>query len=99
MELLMDLRSERPAAVGASVGEGLAKELIECLPGTHIHPQCPSSTWGSVGYTDATRKGCGSRTVAAGQSPSRGPVVENRTTAELLSACTNNEEPVDEFFI
>ncbi len=93
LDLLFNLRSERPAAVGASACEGLAKELIECLPRTHMHPQEPSKTWGSA------RKGCGSRTVAAGQSPSRGPVVENRTTAELLSAHTHNEEPVDEFFI
>ncbi|TKS81171.1 Protein FAM124B [Collichthys lucidus] len=99
MDLLMNLRSERPAAVGASAAESLAKELIECLPRTHMHPQGPSRTWGSAGCTDAVRKGCDSRTVGAGQSPSRGPVVENRTTAELLSACTNNEEHVDEFFI
>lgn len=75
----MTLRSERPAAVGASAAEGLAKELSECLPRTHIHPQGPSRTWGSAGG--------GSR----------------RTTAEQctkpLSSHTNNEEPVDEFFI
>ncbi|XP_070762636.1 protein FAM124B [Enoplosus armatus] len=99
MDLFMTLRSERPAAVGASAGEGLAKELIECLPRTHIHPQGPSKTWGSPGCTDASRKGCGGRTVAAGQSPSKGPMVKNRTTAELLSARANNEEPVNEFFI
>ncbi|XP_073345717.1 protein FAM124A [Pagrus major] len=91
-------RSERPAAVGASAGEGLAKELIECLPQTHMHPHSASRTWGSGGCIDAARMGCGSRTVAAGQSPSKGLVVENRTTAELLSALTNNED-VDEFFI
>lgn len=99
MDLLMSRHSARPTAVGASAVEGLAKELIECLPRTHIHPQVASRTWGSAGCTDAARKGCGSRTVAAGQSPSKGPFVENRTTAELLSARTNNEEPVDEFFI
>ncbi|XP_059187743.1 protein FAM124B isoform X2 [Centropristis striata] len=99
MDLLMTLRPERPAAVGASAVEGLAKELIECLPQTRTPPQVASRTWDSAGYTDAARKGCGSRTVAAGQSPSKGPFVENRTTAELLSAHTNNEEPVDEFFI
>lgn len=96
MDLLINLRSERPAAVGASTGEGLAKELIECLPRTHIHPQGPSRTWGSAGCT--ARKFCG-RTAAAGQSPSRGPVVENRTTAGLLSARTNITDSVDEFFI
>nr|XP_046244701.1 protein FAM124B isoform X2 [Scatophagus argus] len=96
---LVAFRSERPAAVGASAGEGLAKELIECLPKTHIHPQGASRTWGPSSCPDATKKGCGSRTVAAGQSPSKGPVVEKRTTAELLSVCTNSEEPVDEFFI
>lgn len=99
IDLFMNLHSERPAAVGASTGEGLAKELIECLPRTHIHPQGPSEMWGSAGCSDAARKGCGSRTVAAGQSPSKGLVVESRTTAALLSAHTNNEEPVDEFFI
>ncbi|XP_051254386.1 protein FAM124B [Dicentrarchus labrax] len=99
MDLLMSFHSERPAAVGASAGEGLAKELIECLPRTHIHPHGPSRTWASTGCTDAARNGCGIRTVAAGQSPLKGPVVENRTTAELLSAHTNKKEPVDEFFI
>ncbi|XP_034403666.1 protein FAM124B [Cyclopterus lumpus] len=94
MDLLMTLHSERPAAV-----EGLAKELIECLPQKHMHPQVASRTWGSSGCTDGARKACGSRTVAAGQSPSKGPFVETRTTAELPSARTNNEEPVDEFFI
>lgn len=96
MDLLMARHPERPTAVGASAVEGLAKELIECLPRTHIHPQVASRTWGSAGCT--AKKGCGSRTAAAGQSPSKGPFVENRTTAELLSARTN-EEPVDEFFI
>ncbi|XP_049433416.1 protein FAM124B [Epinephelus fuscoguttatus] len=99
MDLLMALHPERPAAVGASAVEGLAKELIECLPQTHAHPQVASRTWGSTGCTDAARKDCGSRTVAAGQSPSKGTFLESRTTAVLLSARTNNEEPVDEFFI
>ncbi|XP_070685835.1 protein FAM124B [Pempheris klunzingeri] len=99
MDLLMTLRSERPAAVGASAGEAPAKEPTECLPRTHIHPQSPSKMWGSAGCANAARNGCGSRTVAAGQSPSKGLIMENRTTAELLSTCTNNEEPVDEFFI
>uniref|UniRef100_UPI0037E8AB44 protein FAM124B n=1 Tax=Semicossyphus pulcher TaxID=241346 RepID=UPI0037E8AB44 len=99
MDFLINLSSERPAAVGASAGEGLAKELIECLPRTDIHPQGSSKTWSSAGGTIADRQSCGSRTKAAGQSPSKGLIVENRTTAELLSARTNNEEPVDEFFI
>ncbi|KAM8768991.1 uncharacterized protein fam124b [Acanthopagrus schlegelii] len=99
MDCSVYFRSERPAAVGASAGESLAKELIECLPQTLLHPHSASRTWGPGGRTDAARMGCGSRTVAAGQSPSKGLVVENRTTAELLSALTNNEEPVDEFFI
>ncbi|XP_068441985.1 protein FAM124B isoform X2 [Clinocottus analis] len=94
MDLLLTLHSERPAAVG-----GLVKELIECLPRTHMHPQVTSRAWGSTGCTDVASKGCGSRTVAAGQSPSKGPFVENRTPAELPSARTKNEEPVDEFFI
>uniref|UniRef100_A0A3B4T280 Family with sequence similarity 124B n=1 Tax=Seriola dumerili TaxID=41447 RepID=A0A3B4T280_SERDU len=98
IDLLMTFHSERPAAVGASAVESLAKELSECLPRTHTHPRGPSRTWGSAGYTDGAKEGCGSRTVAVGQSPSKGPVVENRTTAELLSARTN-EEGVDEFFI
>ncbi|KAM3874635.1 protein FAM124A [Diretmus argenteus] len=105
MDLLVTSRSERPAAVGASALESLAKELIECLPGTHTRPQGASRTWGTAGNTDASsvREVCGSRTVAAGQSPSKGPVVEmNRTTescAKPLSAHTHKEEPVDEFFI
>lgn len=99
MDCSVYFRSERPAAVGASAGESLAKELIECLPQTLLHPQSTSRTWGPGGRTDSARMGCGSRTVAAGQSPSKGLVVEKRTTAELLSALTNNEEPADEFFI
>ena len=95
----MSHRTARPAAVGSSAVEGLAKELIECLPQTHTPPQVASRTWGSPGWIDAARKGCGSRTVAAGRSPCRGPFMESRTTAELLSARTNHEEPVDEFFI
>lgn len=96
MDLLITHHSERPAAVGASAVEGLVKELSQCLPRTHIHLQGPSGTWGSAGCTDAAQ---GSRTVAAGHSPSSGLMAENRTTAELLSARTNSEEPVDEFFI
>ncbi|XP_068174149.1 protein FAM124B [Antennarius striatus] len=99
VDLLMALRSERPAAVGASAGEDLAKELTECLARTHIQPEGSSRTWGSPGCSDAAGKGCGSRTGAAGQSRRFGPVVESRTAAELLSARTHNEEPVDEFFI
>lgn len=99
MDLWMTLSSERPAAVGASAVEGLAKELIECLPQTHIHLQGPSRTLGSAGCADVAKKGCNGRTVAVGKSPSKGSVVENRTIAELLSAHTNTEEPVDEFFI
>ncbi len=99
MDFLLSVHPERPAAVGASAGESLAQELIKCLPRTHTHLQGPSRTRGSAGCTDAARMGCGSRTVAAGQSPSKGPAVENRTTAELMSARTHNEEPVDEFFI
>lgn len=99
MDCSVYFRSERPAAVGASAGESLAKELIECLPQTLLHPHSASRTWGPGGRKDTARMGCGSRTVAAGQSPSKGLVVEKRTTAELLSALTNNEEPVDEFFI
>ncbi|XP_053177486.1 protein FAM124B [Scomber japonicus] len=89
MDFLMNLHSERPAAVGASAAEGLAKELLECLPRTHMHPQAGSRTWGSTGCMNKASKG--SRTVVM------------RTTAEQctkpLSSHTNNEEPVDEFFI
>lgn len=95
-DLLMSLSSERPAAVGVSAVEGLAKELIECLPQTHIHLQGSSRTWSSASCTE--EKGC-DRTLAAGQSPSKGPVVEKRTIAELLSTRTNTKEPIDEFFI
>ncbi|CAK6967331.1 protein FAM124B [Scomber scombrus] len=89
MDFLMNLHSERPAAVGASAAEGLAKELLECLPRTHIHPQGSSRTWGSAGCMNKASKG--SRTVVM------------RTTAEQcakpMSSHTNNEEPIDEFFI
>ncbi|XP_047450056.1 protein FAM124B isoform X2 [Mugil cephalus] len=96
MDLLITLPSERPAAVGASAVEGLVKELSECLPRTHIHIQGSSRKWGSGGCTDADQ---GSRTMAVGQSQSSELMAENRTTGELLSARTNNEESVDEFFI
>ncbi|XP_034556172.1 protein FAM124B [Notolabrus celidotus] len=99
MDLLNSLSSERPAAVGASSVDSLARELTECLPLKHLYPLGPSKTWGSTGCHDAARLGCVSRTKAAGQSPCRGPVVESRTTANLLSARTCNEEPIDEFFI
>ncbi|XP_067450616.1 protein FAM124B [Thunnus thynnus] len=93
MDLWMTLHSERPAAVGASGAEGLAKELSECLPRTNKRPQGPSRTWGSAGCMNEAMKGCGSRTV----------VQKDRTTAEKctkpLSSHINNEEPVDEFFI
>ncbi|KAI4815243.1 hypothetical protein KUCAC02_005396 [Chaenocephalus aceratus] len=77
--------------------QGLAKELIECLPWTHKHPQVSSGTWGSAGCTHAARKACSGRTVTSRQSPSRGPFIESRTTAELLSAHTHKTD--DEFFI
>ncbi|XP_023150278.2 protein FAM124B isoform X1 [Amphiprion ocellaris] len=99
MDLLMTLHSERPPAVGASAVEGLVKELRECLPRTHIHLQGPSGTWDSGGCLDAAREACSTRTMSSGQSPSNGLLVENRTTAEPLSARKDNEEPVDEFFI
>ncbi|XP_026154247.1 protein FAM124B [Mastacembelus armatus] len=66
---------------------------------THQHPHSTSKAWDSAGCTAAVREGCGSWTTAPGQSPSKDPTVEKRTTAELLSACTNNKEPIDEFFI
>ncbi|CAG6004964.1 unnamed protein product [Menidia menidia] len=94
--LLMAVRSERPAAVGASSVEELAKELTECLPRPHAPPHRPSGTWAPGGCTDAA---FGSRTAAAGQSPSNKLLAERSTTAEPLSPRTNNGEPVDEFFI
>ncbi|XP_030007603.1 protein FAM124B [Sphaeramia orbicularis] len=99
VDLLMTLHSERPAAVGASAVEVLVKELSECLPRTYTHCQEPAGTWGLCG-SDSVRGSCGSRTVAAGQSPSNGTdrtIVEPRT--KLLSANTHSEEQVDEFFI
>ncbi|XP_068601833.1 protein FAM124B [Brachionichthys hirsutus] len=57
---LMTLHCERPAAVGASAGEDLDKE---------VHPEGPSRTRGPPSCTEAAGKGCGSRTGAAGQSP------------------------------
>lgn len=97
LDLLDTLRSERPAAVGASAVDSLTKELTERLPLKHKHPLGLSKTWGSSSCQEAARQSCTSRTKAAGQSPSKGPVVENRTTADQLSA--NSEEPLDEFFI
>uniref|UniRef100_A0A3Q0RKJ2 Family with sequence similarity 124B n=1 Tax=Amphilophus citrinellus TaxID=61819 RepID=A0A3Q0RKJ2_AMPCI len=88
VDFLVTFQSERPAAVGASAVEDLAKELSDCLPGTHTNLQGPSGTWGSDGGTDA------GRTVP---SPSNRSLVENRTAAE--PAHTNGEEPLDEFFI
>ncbi|CAJ1065665.1 protein FAM124B [Xyrichtys novacula] len=99
MDLLNTLSSERPAAVGASCGDSLTQELTERLPLKHTHPLGPSKTWGSTGCQDTVRQGCASRTKAAGQSPSKGPVVEDRTTADRLSARTCNDESIDEFFI
>ncbi|XP_020497383.2 protein FAM124B isoform X1 [Labrus bergylta] len=93
MDLLNTPSSERPAAVGASARYGLAKELIECLPLKHITLQGPSQTRGYAGCLDAARQGCGGRTQAAGQSPSKRPVVE------LLSTGSNSDQQVDEFFI
>lgn len=97
MDLLMTPHSERPAAVGESAVEGLAKDLSDCLQRTHKCPQGPYKIWGPANCADAASEGCW--TVAAGQSQSKGPVIESRTTAEILSTCTNNEEPIDEFFI
>ncbi|XP_041655968.1 protein FAM124B [Cheilinus undulatus] len=99
LDLLNALSSERPAAVGASAGDASAKELIEHLSPMHIHSQSSSKTWSHAGCQNTARQGCGGRTQAAGQSPSKGPVVEKRTTAELLSTRLNKEESVDEFFI
>ncbi|KAM9853501.1 protein FAM124A [Aulostomus maculatus] len=94
MELLKTGHSERPAACGASAVEGLAKEVGDHLLQTCNHPQGPSRAWRS------TRNGCGSRTVATGQSPWKG---EARTPAEpctkMLSSHSKNEELLDEFFI
>ncbi|KAM4566850.1 protein FAM124B [Odontesthes bonariensis] len=96
IDLLMTLQSERPAAVGASSVEELAKELIECLPRAHMPPHRPSGTWASGGCADAAFE---SRTTTVRQSPSSRLLAEKRTAAEPLSARTNNDEPVDEFFI
>ncbi|XP_067363678.1 protein FAM124B isoform X1 [Channa argus] len=94
MDFLMTVQSERPAAVGASAVKGVAKDL----PQTNIQPQGPSSTWSSsADCIDAASESC--RTIATGQSRSKGLMVGIRTTAELLSAHTNNDEPIDEFFI
>ncbi|XP_074535144.1 protein FAM124A [Halichoeres trimaculatus] len=93
VDLLNTLRSERPAAVGASAIDS----LTERLPLKHMHPLVLSKTWGSSSCQKAAMQGCVSRTKAAGQSPSKEPVVENRTTTDHLSA--RSEEPIDEFFI
>lgn len=108
VELSVTPRSERPAAVGASALESLARELGECLPGAYTPPSGAPRTWGPVGYKagSPSRLGCGSRTGAAGQSPSREPLVETgRTTAtalttgKLLTTHTHIHNPLDEFFI
>lgn len=70
----------------AAVG-GVAKELMDCLKHTHRDPQ--SRVWGAPA----------GRTVAVGQSATKRPLVDSRTIADLLSARTNSEEPLDEFFI
>lgn len=94
---LLPLSSERPAAVGASSAEALAKELMECLPQTHLHLQGSSGKCVPAGC--AANKGCDSRTVVAGQSLCKESAVENRMISELLSTRANRQEPVDEFFI
>ncbi|CAN9511325.1 unnamed protein product [Ophioblennius macclurei] len=94
VDLLMGLRSERPAAVGASAVEELARELSECLPRTYAHLQGSTEKW----YPGDAEE-CSGRRVAAGQSPSHRPLGAIRTAAELLSARIHAEEPVDEFFI
>uniref|UniRef100_A0AAQ4R958 Family with sequence similarity 124B n=1 Tax=Gasterosteus aculeatus aculeatus TaxID=481459 RepID=A0AAQ4R958_GASAC len=99
VDLLINRHAERPVSAGDSAVEGLTEEPVERPPGTHTNPRVASRTWGPAGCTDAARRGWDSRTVAAGQSPSRGPFEESRTTGEPLSARTNNQEPVDEFFI
>ncbi|XP_056138864.1 protein FAM124B [Lampris incognitus] len=105
-DALLGLRTERPAAVGASALESLARELTECLPRTPIHPTGSSRTWDPAGFKNgsSSKETCGSRTVAVGQSPSKGPVVEGdrtaaKPTAKPLSVHTQGNEPVDEFFI
>lgn len=95
MELLRTVHSERPAVVGASAVEGLAKDLSGCLPQTYIHPHTTSRMWRSSGCTNEAKNG---------QRPWKGPLVEkDRTIAgpcsKPLPSHTNNEEPVDEFFI
>lgn len=89
-DLLTTLQCERSAAAGASA-------VDDCTPQTHIHPQDPSTTWDPAGCTDAAREVCW--TVAAEQRQSKGPAVKNWTIAEFLSARSNSEEPIDEFFI
>lgn len=97
VDLLMTPQSERPAAVGALAVEGLATDLNECPLQTHRRPQGPSKTWGPANCTNAAREGCW--TMAADHKQSKGSLVESRTTAEDLSARTNNQEVIDEFFI
>lgn len=98
-DILMTSHLERPAAVGESAVENMAKELSECLQQTHKHPQYPSRMWSSGCYTDAVRENCGGRVTAAGQSPCRGLLLEGRTSTDLLVSFSNNQEPEDEFFI
>lgn len=98
MDLLMTPQSERPVAVGAKVVGGLAIDLSDCLPWTHTCPQGRSKTAGPANGAKGASEGCW--TVAAGQNQPKAPVAESRTTTtKILSTCTSNEQPIDEFFI
>ncbi|XP_038123910.1 protein FAM124B isoform X2 [Cyprinodon tularosa] len=90
-DLLRTHRSGRPAAVRPlSVGE-LAKELTEGLTQRGVNDPTPSGGFKDAEVVNSTTKN--------GQSPSQKHLAEKRTTATLLSAHRNHEEPVDEFFI
>lgn len=73
----------RPTAVGSSSAENLNEELTELLSRTHVDPQKPARTRASE--------------EAASESRSAVLLSENRT--ELVSAHTNHQEQVNEFFI
>ncbi|XP_010871490.2 protein FAM124B [Esox lucius] len=99
-------RSKRPAAVGASALESLARELSASLPDTYT-PTPPHRTWSASSPHTATSPGSTAGSPAwdigrasPGQGYSRGPVgPQTRPATRSVSSPTNGTEPLDEFFI
>ncbi|KAJ7990508.1 hypothetical protein DPEC_G00301060 [Dallia pectoralis] len=101
-------RSKRPAAVGASALESLARELSASLPESYT-PSPPHRTWVSSSQAAAASPECtvGSpardiRQALQCQSYTRepvGPQTPARPATKSVSSPTTNTEVVDEFFI